>query len=289
MEQMNVGGGSAIIEEQIAGLVEEQLVPGLTRWANAEDSAADYANVDPADYHRLAARQVPPIIPLSGEYVVVQADYNLIANYELARSGLGAVEALGRNDQNVYNGTVVANAGTHTFTGFSDPNLIAALQVDWGVALLAAAPFDLGIQTSYFRNGMGWASVDRNVTVRVGSVVGGQFGGSFQIPFAQRMTSAQTCGYTAPAVAGGMQKAIYQPARIPLQLPVEFYDRIPPVGVASDELDAVPFLLLTMPPTIAASWSARCRVVSAGSPQLANFRDRLRLNGAGLPQGTGPR
>lgn len=283
MQRAIAAGGAMVFDEEIAGLTQERLVPGVTRLGTVEDSAADYATVAPELYHKLAAMQLPAIIPVLGEYALVQSDFNLFANYELARAGFGVVEAVGRNDQTNYTPTISAADGLVLWENFSDPNLVAGFQIDWGVTLLNAAPFDMEIITQYWKDYAGWASVDRRLTVRASVAEGGMFGGTFQILFAQRLTTAQTCGYTGTSVApGGMQKAIFQPGTIPCAIPGAFYTRLPPHFIESTLADATPTIQLNIPANIASAFSARLRLLTAGSPALAMCRDRLHLNGNGV-------
>lgn len=274
-------GGATVMGDQIAGLTRDYNLPGVSRFTSPENSAADYADVAPEVYHRLAAYQVPPYVPILGLYEVVSADYNVLGAYELLRGGLAAVEALGRNEQNSYIGFTDATAGTIRFAGFSSPNLIAGFQVDWGIPVLSAQPLEIGIQTFYWKDAFGWGSVDRNLVLRVNDINGSTFGGKFQILFAHRQTTATSCGLNDP-YAGGMQMAIFQPAVVPVsQTPgTAAPDRFPPLYINSTLSDATPSILLSVPPPIASAFSARVRLLTAASPQVALTRDRLCLNGA---------
>jgi len=299
MRELVAEGGASVNTEQMAGLDRDWLVPGMSRWTSPELSAADYSEVDPSIYHELAAYQVPPFVPLLGVYEIVRADYNIVGSYEHLRAGLSVVEALGRNEQASYSGYKNTTAGTISFQGFSAPNIIAGFQIDWGVPELYAQPLEIGIDTYYFKDAFGWGTVDRSLTLRVNDLRGGASGGKFQVLFSHRQTTAQTCGVgTAGVYAGGMQMAIFQPAVVPCSLVMGTGDpeRFPPLYISDGDADSLPRITLTVPTSLITNFDARCRLLTAASPQVALLRDRLVLNGASsrwpssggqAPNGTG--
>lgn len=249
-------------------------IMGQGRAMGPEDANADYALLPAQQYHESALLQINPIMMIQGRATIVTADYNLIANQQYLRAAGDIVGALGRNDQSEVVAARVGVTGEFVASAPTPPNYVAGFLIEWSSQLQTSAPFTMAIQTERFK-GKSWQSVDRNVRLRIGGPdnVGSSGGGMIIVPFAQRISANDTCGWTSgggstTAAQGGMQKAILQPAWVPPGF--ASWDTIPAVTV--DPNDA-PSVSITVPTNIADGFGVLIRYVTAGSPQLAMMRE----------------
>jgi len=259
-------------------------IPNVGRIQSPEDANADAVIFTPEQFQKIGIYQVPPAIMLDGRMTLLAADYNVMANYQYVRAAADVVGAEGRNDQTDYEfletataGLFISGHGNAVTNIFSPPNLLLGFQIEWGLSTLQFAPFVMRVHTLDFK-GRSYQSVDRDVKFRVES--NGGSGGVLQFLFGQRMTTAQTCGYGAApyyTAAGGMNKAIVQPAVLPvINDGADLEYRIVPFEAASVEQ---PRIFITVPANLADNFTAVCHLLTAGSPFLAATREALFLDG----------
>jgi len=275
-------------EEQRLGQ-KDFFIPGVSRLQFPEDANADSVLMSPELLHASPILQIPPVIPVDGEFTVLSADYNMLANYQYVKDAAAVLGAAGRNDQSDYP-TVAAGgvftAGAASTSHFSPPNLIIGFQIMWGLSILSWAPFAMKVATQGFR-GQHYQPLNRNFTLRMDSAKSGN-GGIFQVLFAQRLTYQESCGcggYAANApegasylALGGMNKAIVQNAVIPGSYGVEDTESagtlmFPPYSQPSSF--GPPTIVITVPAALAAGFTATVQLITAGSPYLASMREAL--------------
>lgn len=303
-------GGTSMFRKPDIATEEQRLgqpnfvIPGMGRWQAPEDANADASYMDPLTVHQMGIVQVPPIIPVKGNFTLFSVDYNTLANYKYVKSALNVLGAAGRNDQSDYELLLTANAtglfqagGAANISGlrpFSSPNLVIGFQVEWGLNILNYAPFSMTLRTFNFR-GQHYQQVDRRVVVRFDSSQGADDSGSssnggvFQVLFGQRLTYNDSCGCggywsTQPAAtyqaAGGMNKAIVQNAVIPGQYGPAIADGaafMPPYSVINP--DDLPYIQIQIPPNLEDGFAATIHLITAASPFAASLREALFVDG----------
>lgn len=276
-------GGNAT-EEQRLGQRNFQ-IPNVGRIQTPEDANADMAEgafvSNPGGWMESALDQCPAVIAVEGDFTVLTADFNVMANFQYVRAAADLIGAEGRNDQNTYqflNTLGVFTAGSPAAGAFSQPNLILGFQIEWGVELLSFQPFTMEVQTFNFR-GRSYQPVNRHFTLRMGGASGAKGGnaGIFQFLFGQRLTSSDGCGYTYggafPLGGAGMNKAIVQPAHLGLFNNNNSGFALPPFTY-EEYLDA-PSIRLTIPASLATAFGATVHMLSVASPFLAATREAL--------------
>lgn len=244
-------------DQQGSGALEQRV--GAPRFGlpwprviSPEDSNADFAKWDADAWNGIADGQLPPIIPISGDYTLLRADYNVLANNQYLRAAADVIGAIGRNDQTDY-ALTTSGGGIFTASSFSSPNLILGFQVEWGLPALNAPMFNMTITTTgFYAEENAGHSVDRSVTLRID---GNQMsGGILACVFAARQTSSNPYA----SAVGGMNKAIVTPARC--------------------QSATSPTVIVTVQSNVATNFSGQVHLLSAASPYLASVRDVINGN-----------
>lgn len=237
--------------EEALGL-RDRLRTSMTRRSAPEIANADRVNIPPEQWFETADLDIDSVVQIDGTYIVVQADYNVLANLQYLRDAAAYLGAVGRNDQSSY--VMTGQSGTWTYQGFSSPNALLGFQVEWGLAPINGAAFNMAVTTSYF-NGANGQSVNRNFTLRVNPF--DSSGGIFQFLFANR-TQGVSPGYHYDGL-GGMNVAIIQPAVL---------------GSYDESVDNAPLVEIAAPSSLANFLSFNLRPITAASPALAALRER---------------
>jgi hypothetical protein len=238
-------GRGALLEGRVGG--PRSSVP-FPRIISPEDSNADLAKWDASVWNSVAGGQLPPAIPVSGQFTLLAADYNVMANNQFLRAGCDLIGALGRNDQTTYNFTT-GGGGVFNATNFSLKNMILGAQIEWGLSLLNASPFNMQVSTSSAYAFAGHP-VDRSMTLRFDGNMQALNGGIFTILFGARMTPQNP--YGSPPAQAGMNKAIVTPAWMD--------------GTSIN-------LQISIPSALASYFTATCHLLTPASPYLAALRD----------------
>jgi hypothetical protein len=280
----------ALTAEQRLGL-QEYFIQQMGRTAAPEDSNADFALMPPDIYHRQAAGQLEAVIRLQGDFTVLRADYNIIANNQYLRDGFALVNAVGRNDQDQIEGTTPdPTDGYFTIQAPAAPNLVSGFIIEWSEQLQITAPFTLELDTFNWK-GQGYQPLDRKFALRIGGGdrIGSANGGMFGVLFAQRLSAQETCGWpysggsTTTLASGGMFKAVHQPAVVPPVVQQPTYDDAdPPVqdgtvrifipGLTIPQVLNSPYVRIKVPTSLAGGFSCSARYITAASPQMADVR-----------------
>jgi hypothetical protein len=198
------------------------------------------------------------VIALAGRFTIFQQDFNTMANMGYFRTAAAVVDALGRNDQQSVAAALSApGSGKFVAETWSGPNTVLGFQIEWGLSLLNAQPFQMTIHADrWFGNSL--QPLDRKVELRFDqNMSGAGAGGILAFLFASRVTAGQSYGtYSA---AGGMNKAIVQPAVFPAQ----------------DGVVLAPRVNVYIPIALESYFSATVHLYTAGSPFLAALREAL--------------
>jgi hypothetical protein len=128
-------------------------------------------------------------------FLVRNEDYPVVGTIGQARAVTESLYARGRHMPNVFPLTSVGGGVFEVYFGKDDPAapfnanfpFSQGFVIDWGVAMLNFAPFDLHIQTESWV-GENSQVVDRDVTLRVSEIIGA----SHYVPWASRITPAMS-------------------------------------------------------------------------------------------------
>lgn len=143
-------------------------------------------------------RLLPPWLSNNepGVVAAIVNDYTAVGTIGQMRAVFDTLYAIGEFQQTRYVGQLAGTTSTATVNS-SVPSL--GVRIDWGVSLLAWAPFDLNISTTNFETLFTGQTLNRSFSVRVG----GANGGSIYIPFAQRATGITQAQPAIGRIAGG--------------------------------------------------------------------------------------
>jgi hypothetical protein len=259
-----------------------------SRVMTAEAYNAIAAQSNPETLLQDTGRGLPSVLALRGGFRVESADHNVLLNAGHARSAAQLVSSFGRNDQDArpfINLTTTTWQCGQTNTvpapspvngSFSHSNLVLGAMIEWGVQSDAFLPFDMHVWTHNFRNfSMNQVPVDRDFTIRFDPTQGN--GGMFAFLFALRQPRNGSA-YGTVTASGSMNAALVQPAYIGLH----YFDAnatgvVLQRQVAGFNTQHEAIVAVDIPAALQATFSASCRLLTAGSPALATVCERLGL------------